>query len=64
MGIRIFASTGAVTDPRREVSYLVDPATWTPLEDVVLDSKGAVVSRQMILSLSTRATMPPNPYTT
>jgi putative cell wall-binding protein len=61
VGIQIFASTGDTTD-KSEVSYIVDPATWTPLEDSVLDKTGALVERQTILSLTTTATLPPNPY--
>ena len=63
VGIKIFASTGDATD-KSEVSYIVDPLTWTPLEDSVLDNTGALIERQTILSLTTSATMPPNPYTT
>ena len=59
VGIQIFATA---TD-KSEFSALVDPATWTPLEDTVLDSKGALVSKETVLSLSTTATMPANPYT-
>jgi hypothetical protein len=60
VGIEIFA---ADTSDKGKISYIVDPATWTPLEDVVLSDTGAVVERQTILSLTTTATMPANPYT-
>ena len=60
VGIQIFAADSA---DKSEISYLVDPATWTPLEDTLLDTKGALVSRNTILSLTTSATMPANPYT-
>ena len=62
VGIEIFASTGDATDKSR-ISYIVDPATWKPLEDSVLDNTGALIERQTILSLTTTATTPANPYT-
>ena len=58
----IFATSSDTTD-KTEVSYIVDPVTWTPLEDTLLDNTGAVVERSTILSLTTTATMPANPYT-
>ena len=63
VGIEIFASTGATSTDKSKISYIVDPLTWTPLEDSVLNASGALVERQTILSLTTTATMPPNPYT-
>jgi hypothetical protein len=60
VGTEIFA---ADTSDKSKVSYIVDPATWTPLEDSVLDTSGALVERQTILSVTTSATMPANPYT-
>jgi putative cell wall-binding protein len=63
VGIEIFASTGATASDKSKISYIVDPNTWTPLEDTVLDSAGAVVERQTILSVTTSATMPADPYT-
>ncbi len=60
VGIEIFA---ADTSDKSKISYIVDPATWTPLEDSVLDNTGALVERQTILSVTTTATMPTDPYT-
>jgi len=60
VGIEIFA---ADTSDKGKISYIVDPATWTPLEDTVTDENGTVVERQTITSFTTSATLPPNPYT-
>lgn len=59
VGIEIFA---ADTSDKGKISYIVDPATWTPLEDTVMDQNGTVIERQTILSSTTSATLPPNPY--
>jgi hypothetical protein len=61
VGIEIFA---ADTSDKGKVSYIVDPTTWTPLEDTVIDENGVVAERLTILSLTTSATMPADPYTT
>jgi hypothetical protein len=61
-GVEIFAKTGAGATDKGKISYIVDPATWTPLEDSVLDSAGGLVERQTVLSLTTTATAPTNPY--
>jgi putative cell wall-binding protein len=63
VGLEIFASTGATATDKSKISYIVDPSTWTPLEDTVLDSTGAVVEKQTILSVTTSATVPADPYT-
>jgi hypothetical protein len=60
VGIEIFA---ADSSDKSKVSYIVDPTTWSPLEDSVLDDTGALVERQTVLSLTTTATMPVDPYT-
>lgn len=60
VGIEIFA---ADSSDKGKVSYIVDPATWTPLEDSVVNGTGQLVERQTFLSLTTTATMPANPYT-
>jgi putative cell wall-binding protein len=60
VGIEIFA---ADTSDKGKISYIVDPATWTPLEDSVVSDTGQLVERQTILSLTTTATMPADPYT-
>jgi hypothetical protein len=60
VGIEIFA---ADTSDKGKISYIVDPATWTPLEDSVIDPNGTVIERLTIQSVTTTATMPTNPYT-
>jgi putative cell wall-binding protein len=62
VGIEIFASTGATAADKGKISYIFDPVTLLPLEDSVIGSTGAVVERQTILSLTTSATAPPNPF--
>ena len=62
VGIKIFASLGADATDKSEISYIFDPVTLMPLEDTVLDSSGAVVTRQTVLSMTTVAALPPNPY--
>lgn len=65
VGIEIFAANASDSDTsdKSKISYIVDPATWTPLEDSVLDASGALVERQTILSITTTGTMPTDPYT-
>jgi putative cell wall-binding protein len=60
VGIQIFAADAS---SKSKISYIVDPTTWTPLEDSVLNDTGQLVERQTILSVTTTATMPANPYT-
>lgn len=63
VGIEIFASTGSTATDKGKISYIFDPATLQPLEDSVIGSTGSVIERQTILSLTTSATLPPDPYT-
>lgn len=63
VGIEIFANTGSTATDKSKISYIFDPVTLQPLEDSVIGPTGSVIERQTILSLTTSATMPPNPYT-
>jgi putative cell wall-binding protein len=63
VGIEIFASTGATATDKGKISYIFDPVTLQPLEDSVIGPTGSVIERQTILSLTTSATLPADPYT-
>jgi hypothetical protein len=63
-GVKIYTSLGVSDTDQSEISYIFDPATLLPLEDSLLDETGAVMERQTILSLTTSATFPSNPYGT
>jgi putative cell wall-binding protein len=58
------AITAAVTSgtTKGTVTFIFDPATGLPLEDVVATSTGAVVTRDTVSSITTTNTLPTNPY--
>jgi putative cell wall-binding protein len=62
VGMEIFVSPGADASDKSRISYIVDPNTWTPIEDTVLDATGKVLERTTVLSVTTSATMPADPY--
>ncbi|HEY0871754.1 MAG TPA: hypothetical protein VGD55_15245, partial [Acidothermaceae bacterium] len=64
VGIEIFVSPGADASDKSRISYIVDPNTWTPLEDTILDTTGKVLGRTTVLSVTTTPTMPADPYST
>ncbi len=60
-GIAITAQvTGSTTNGT--ITFIFDPATGLPLEDVVASSTGSVVARITINSITTTNTLPTNPY--
>lgn len=63
VGIEIFESLGVDASDQSKISFKVDPNTWMPLEDSVIDTDGTVIGRTTILAETTSATMPADPYT-
>jgi hypothetical protein len=62
-GVEIYAPLGTSDADQSKISFIFDPVTLLPLEDSVLDSDGSVITRTTVLSLTTAATAPGNPYT-
>jgi putative cell wall-binding protein len=54
--------TGSTAADDGTITYIFDPATGLPLEDVAASSTGAVVLRSTISSITTTNTLPTNPY--
>jgi putative cell wall-binding protein len=62
-GIAITAElTGSTAASDGTITFILDPATGLPLEDVVASSTGTVVARITINSITTTNTLPTNPY--
>jgi hypothetical protein len=62
-GIAITAKvTGSTAASDGTLTFIFDPASGLPLEDVVASSTAAVVARITINSITTTNTLPPNPY--
>ena len=54
--------TGSTPASDGTISYLLDPTTGLPPEDVAASSTGAVIDRITINSITTTNTLPTNPY--
>ena len=63
VGIEVYAPLGTDAADQSKISYIFDPNTLLPLEDTVFDPSGKVITRTTVLSLTTAATAPADPYT-
>jgi putative cell wall-binding protein len=63
VGIEVYAPLGVSDTDQSEISLIFDPVTLLPLEDTVFDTDGSVLTRTTVLSLTTAATAPGDPYT-
>jgi hypothetical protein len=63
VGIEVYAPLGTDAADQSKISFIFDPNTLLPLEDTVFDPSGKVITRTTVLSLTTAATAPADPYT-